>query len=296
MAMPMSAALSAGASFTPSPVIATTSPRACSAATIRSLCSGATRAIDGRPARGVHEALLVEGVQFGAAVGACRARPADTQVAGDPLGGHRMVAGDHDGPDAGAMGLGDRLRDLGAWRIHDSDASAVDEPALGVLTEGVRVDVGGLPVGDAEGAIAALREPDDGRQRRRARRLVERHRLGAHQPGRATGQQHVGSPLGEHADRIVVGAAAEHRHELAFRGEGQLGLALVLRHPRHDTLQLVLRDEEGGLGRIALNRPLAVGLVEPRVVRQHPSGQHAQGLRQHQVFVADHASRRRSGA
>jgi len=44
IAMPMSADFSAGASLTPSPVIATTLPSACSASTMRSLCAGATRA------------------------------------------------------------------------------------------------------------------------------------------------------------------------------------------------------------------------------------------------------------
>ncbi len=44
IATPMSACLRAGASFTPSPVIATTCPRACRAFTRRSFCSGATRA------------------------------------------------------------------------------------------------------------------------------------------------------------------------------------------------------------------------------------------------------------
>ena len=44
MAQPMSAAFRAGASFTPSPVMATTCPRFCQARTIRSLCSGVTRA------------------------------------------------------------------------------------------------------------------------------------------------------------------------------------------------------------------------------------------------------------
>ena len=44
MATPMSAFLSAGASFTPSPVIATISPLACNASTMRNLCSGDTRA------------------------------------------------------------------------------------------------------------------------------------------------------------------------------------------------------------------------------------------------------------
>ncbi len=44
IATPMSAALSAGASLTPSPVMATTAPCRCSAFTSRSLCSGFTRA------------------------------------------------------------------------------------------------------------------------------------------------------------------------------------------------------------------------------------------------------------
>ena len=44
MATPMSAAFNAGASFTPSPVIATTAPVRFSARTICSLCSGLTRA------------------------------------------------------------------------------------------------------------------------------------------------------------------------------------------------------------------------------------------------------------
>ena len=44
IATPTSAAFSAGASLTPSPVIATTSPRACHALTMRILSSGETRA------------------------------------------------------------------------------------------------------------------------------------------------------------------------------------------------------------------------------------------------------------
>ena len=44
IATPMSAVFSAGASLTPSPVIATIAPSRCNAFTIRSLCSGLTRA------------------------------------------------------------------------------------------------------------------------------------------------------------------------------------------------------------------------------------------------------------
>ena len=44
IAMPISACFNDGASLTPSPVIATTSPLACKARTMRSLCSGLVRA------------------------------------------------------------------------------------------------------------------------------------------------------------------------------------------------------------------------------------------------------------
>lgn len=48
-ATPMSACFSADASLTPSPVIATTSPLACSARTIFTLCAGVTRAKTAMP-------------------------------------------------------------------------------------------------------------------------------------------------------------------------------------------------------------------------------------------------------
>ena len=44
IATPISACFKAGASFTPSPVMATSSPCCCKALTMRNLCSGATRA------------------------------------------------------------------------------------------------------------------------------------------------------------------------------------------------------------------------------------------------------------
>ena len=49
IATPMSARFSAGASLTPSPVMATMSPRFLSRSTSRTLCSGATRAMTPRP-------------------------------------------------------------------------------------------------------------------------------------------------------------------------------------------------------------------------------------------------------
>ena len=58
MATPMSACLSAGPSLTPSPVMATTWPRACSASTRRSFCSGVTRAKTEYVARGFNQLFV----------------------------------------------------------------------------------------------------------------------------------------------------------------------------------------------------------------------------------------------
>jgi hypothetical protein len=69
IATPMSACFSAGASLTPSPVMAATSPPAWNASTIRSVCSGETRA--------------------------------NTPTSADLRGRRLPVAGDHDGVNAG---------------------------------------------------------------------------------------------------------------------------------------------------------------------------------------------------
>ena len=59
MATPMSAFFSAGASFTPSPVTATTSPSSLSRLTTRNFCSGATRAKMTSPFRAVSSSASV---------------------------------------------------------------------------------------------------------------------------------------------------------------------------------------------------------------------------------------------
>ena len=82
IATPMSACRSAGASLTPSPVIAVTAPPACSARTSRSLCSGATRAntaVAGtRSRRSSSELAAISGPVIG---GACPTMPSSRPIA-----------------------------------------------------------------------------------------------------------------------------------------------------------------------------------------------------------------------
>ena len=74
-------------------------------------------------------------------------RPAhDPELAGDGLGGHRVIAGDHPDLDAGRVRLGDGVARLGAWRVDDADEGEELEVGhgrqqIGVRVEGRRVEV-----------------------------------------------------------------------------------------------------------------------------------------------------------
>ena len=104
MAMPMWAALSAGASFTPSPIIATISPLSRRARTSRSFCSGVVRA----KTEVGHESTQLR-VAGGGELGAHRdpepSRPSRTRHGACRL---RVIPGDHDDANAGAAALGER--------------------------------------------------------------------------------------------------------------------------------------------------------------------------------------------
>ena len=114
MATPTSERFSAGASFTPSPVIATMSPRAWSASTRRSFCSGRTRAKTFTSRSAVRERVDALAVEVLARENAF-ARNADQLRHRER--GRRMVAGDHHDADAGGLGEAHGVRHLGARRI-----------------------------------------------------------------------------------------------------------------------------------------------------------------------------------
>ena len=117
MATPMSAFLRAGASFTPSPVIATMLLCCWREWTRRILSSGATRATTPISGSCCGELLVGEGGELGAGEGAAP----DAELLADGGGGDRVVAGDHPDLDAGAVALGDGRLGLGAGRVDDAD-------------------------------------------------------------------------------------------------------------------------------------------------------------------------------
>ena len=120
MATPMSARRSAGASLTPSPVIATTSPRARSASAMRSFASGELRAkMSSRcVAQELVERRRRSSRRAPSPVTVTSARDADP--AGDSRGGESVVAGhDHDA-DAGVVAAGDGVGDLGSRRVEQA--------------------------------------------------------------------------------------------------------------------------------------------------------------------------------
>src|SRR4029450_1995072 len=143
----MSAALSAGASLTPSPVMATTLLEALSIRTRRTLSSGATRAMT--PICGSclssSSSLTAHRSEHGAGNGPTL----DAELSGDRSRGRRMVTSDHPHPDAGTPALGDGGLRLGPGRIDDPDhreqgeiLHEIDQVATGVERRGIEVALG----------------------------------------------------------------------------------------------------------------------------------------------------------
>ncbi len=130
----MSARRRAGASLTPSPVIATTWPSARSASAIRSFASGCCgrRSARSSPAQQLVELGSLIRVELVA-----RSRPriaaADADPPGDRRRGEAVIAGDDDDPDAGRVAARDRVGHLRPRRVDHRDQAEQDEVALGVL-------------------------------------------------------------------------------------------------------------------------------------------------------------------
>ena len=142
IATPMSAVLSAGASLTPSPVMATTLPaRLEDVDQPHLVLGGDTR--DDADLVDLRLRLLV------AERGELRAGdrpPGDAELLGDGGGGDGVVAGDHAHLNASGVRLGDRGLGLGAWRIDDAHQREQRQIADEWQQVGVGIEAGGIEV------------------------------------------------------------------------------------------------------------------------------------------------------
>src|SRR5829696_3866751 len=156
IATPMSERLIAGASFTPSPVMATMFPSRLRTSTRRTLSSGATRAMTP-----ISSICLSTSASLIAANSFPVTAPFDTQLSRDRRRRRRVVSGDHAHPDSGALAQRDRVsRFLSGW-VDDPDEG--DQRQVLYLTEEVtgrveRVRVE-IPVGHGKDTQAFACQP-----------------------------------------------------------------------------------------------------------------------------------------
>ena len=175
IATPMSARRSAGASFTPSPVIATVWPWARSASTTRSFVSGSLRATmsSGLSAGARRRARAPQGLDLGAGEHAGLSGD-DPDLARHRLRGQRVIAGDHDDPDAGPSRAGDGIGDVRAQGGPGARPGRGRRDRLGHVAVGLEALSRDALLGEAEhpqpGARVALERPPH----RPARVVVER--------------------------------------------------------------------------------------------------------------------------
>ncbi len=115
MAMPMCADFRAGASLTPSPVMATISPLALKALTRRSFCSGTTLAKMLTVLNTLLKFRIVHSVQFGS--GDETIVWLQTDLPGNILGRSGIVSGDHDDSNACGVTFPNGIRNGRSYRV-----------------------------------------------------------------------------------------------------------------------------------------------------------------------------------
>ncbi len=242
---------------------------------VRGRHAGVDRAVADR----VLQAALVERVEIGAGQRA-GAGPRDPQVVGDADGRGGMVACDQHRADARSGRLCDRSPRLWSRRVDDPGEPEVHELVLDRLVLGRQLFVGRQrPVGDGQRAQRETCQAVDRPEHLRTARVRQRTQLARRALQRAALEQDIGSPLGEHGDPALLLVCLERRHQLALGAERHLAHSLeALLAGLGEAGDLRLRDEEGSLGGIALDHPLAVVLPKHGVVRQAPSADHVPDL------------------
>ena len=255
MAMPMWAALRAGASLTPSPVMATTSRLALSAFTIRSFCSGTTRAKTSTPPMRAARSSSDIAIQLGAGDDAPPVRK--PRLPGDALRGGRIVAGDHDHANPRRLALRHCRRDRRSQRVLETDQSRELERQATMLV--LQIRLASPPVRDAENAQALGRERRDLRGQRPSPLVGHVAELG----------DRLGRALGGYGEVVLAFVSPHLAHAK------KVGAERVLPHHRPVGMKARrLREQTlSGLVEGSLHRVERIALAgQYRVLEQRPSG------------------------
>jgi hypothetical protein len=275
----MSAFFSAGASFTPSPVMATI----CLLAWIRldqaELVLGACPSEHVDVSHLVPQGRLVHLLDLGAGDGGLAV--ADAQHLGDRRRRDPVIAGDHGHANAAAVAFAHGVDGFLARRIEEADQAKQDEVVRQVGgSEAARLAGRALAPRESQNALALAGQLVGSSHEVRA---IERCRLAGR---RLLAVAVLEDDLGRTLDQeklLTLRRLVERRHELVLRFErdgidprrcGELGLAAEA--------ELGRERVERALGRIALDSPGTLLLEQLRVIAQHG---HAAHECQHRLVV-----------
>ena len=244
--------------------------------------------VHGDFAGGLVERLLVRqlvelnaGEHFATKVGAAdraavSVRFNNAQIAGDACRGKRMVTGNHDGADAGAMRFGDGIAHFGTRRIDDADHADPDQVAfqhialvgdVGDVTGGVDAHArhcgersgAERTVGLAQRAVRFGGQAFHGGEDLLAIALRHRSYGTVDRDAAAVAEQYIGGTLGEDGETPGIGVVLrDDGHAFAVGGEWNLADARVV-GVFAIGLHLACGDDKRHFGRVADGFPRYVG-------------------------------------
>ena len=196
----------------------------------------------------------------------------DAQIAGDACRGKRMVTGNHDGADAGAMRFGDGIAHFGTRRIDDADHADPDQVAfqhialvgdVGDVTGGV--DAHARHCGERRGAEWPVRlaqrtirfggQAFHGGEDLLAIALRHRSYGTVDRDAAAVAEQHVGGAFSKDGETPGISVILrDDGHAFAIGSEGNLAHARVVRVLAIG-LHLTCGDDKRHFGRITDSLP-----------------------------------------
>ena len=186
-----------------------------------------------------------------------------------------MVPGDHHHPDPGSVRLSDRHRSFGAGWVDDPHRADEDQVMLQILRR-----LGGLAldersVGHRQRTQRVCGELGDIGQDLLPDLIGQLDDIGSYPDPGAASQQHIRGAFGDQHQRVaLLMIFLDRGHALALGGERDLCNPFEPPYAPLGDAQLSLGDQKGSLGRVALDLPVTVSLLQVGVAGQAPAAEH----------------------